>query len=83
MLDVICQIMIPLTGVPALYLLVKKPARPKLAVILGVVGQPFWYITAWHAHQWGIFAINLCYSTNWLYGVWQHWIKPWRERRSP
>jgi len=70
------QIMIAFTGVIAIWLSQdKKLSRQKFACIFGLVGQPFWFYSAYSAEQWGIFCMCFLYSYAWLKGFYNNWIK--------
>lgn len=45
---------------------------------IGIAGQPFWFVAAISAHQWGIVLLNCLYTAAWSKGVWQHWLAPKR-----
>lgn len=49
------------------------------ASVFGLVSQPFWYWTSWHAEQWGIFALSFLYTAAWTKGFWQAWVNPMPE----
>jgi len=74
---VIDQIVIALTGVPAVFLTQSKSEKlRKCACLFGACGQPFWIYAAWTAEQWGILALTSLYTFAWFKGVWQHWLLP-------
>lgn len=66
MLDVICQIVISITGVTALFLMAKGN---RWGFVVGLISQPFWFITTYQHQQWGIFGISFVYTANWIYGI--------------
>jgi hypothetical protein len=45
-------------------------------LIVGLMGQPFWFWSSWQHEQWGIFAVSVWYTYAWLQGIWNFWIKP-------
>ncbi len=70
----IAQIMIALFGVGAVWLSQDARAeRRRFAPILGLIGQPFWFYSAWAAEQWGIFALCFLYTASWLRGLRAYW----------
>jgi hypothetical protein len=71
------QLMILLTGVPAVFITQCKPAWMKWAPVLGMVGQPFWIYSSWHAHVWGMLFVNCLYTFAWGKGIFTYWI--WRS----
>lgn len=70
------QLAIALTGVVAIWLSQDpRLERRRFACLFGIVGQPFWFWSAWSAGQWGIFCLCFLYSYAWLKGVHTHWIR--------
>lgn len=75
------QIGIALCGVTAVGLSQSKSERMRRwACIFGLISQPFWFWSAWHAQQWGVFFVCFLYAAMWLLGLWNNWIKPWQAR---
>jgi len=66
MIDMIIQIGILATGVPAIYLL--NTGR-KFGSLIGLVGQIFWFAMAIRTQQWGVFALCVLYTYSWACGV--------------
>lgn len=71
-LDTVAQAGIFVFAVSALFLISRKN---KWGFVLGLLSQPFWYYTAYHHKQWGIFFLNFVYTVVWSYGFYQWWIK--------
>lgn len=72
------QIAIAFTGVIAIFLSQDgRESRRRFACVFGLAAQPFWFYSAWKAHQWGIFVLCFCYATSWARGFWTYWIRPW------
>lgn len=70
------QFAIALTGVVAIWLTQQSNrSLTKYACLFGVVGQPFWFYSAYMNEQWGIFALCTFYSYSWGLGVYNNWIK--------
>lgn len=70
------QIGIALFGVLAIVLTQSRCAhRRRWACIAGMLGQPFWYWSAWHAGQMGVLFVSVLYTLAWGRGIWQHWIR--------
>lgn len=40
------------------------------APLVGLLGQPFWFLATWQAEQWGMFAITFVYTGAWVRGLW-------------
>lgn len=70
------QLMIACTGMTALALtqLPVPKKYVKFAPILGLAGQPFWFISAYTAQQWGIFLMCTMYTTIWAIGFYRFWL---------
>jgi len=70
------QVAIAFTGVIAIWL--SQDSREgwrRWACIFGLVGQPFWFYAAWHAQQWGIFALCFLYTLAWAKGFRNGWLR--------
>lgn len=69
------QIMIALTGVTAIWLTQQSnEAWKKYACLFGLVGQPFWFYSAYVAEQWGIFILCIFYTYSWYLGLKNNWL---------
>ena len=70
------QIAIALTGAVAVWLSQdKREHLRKWACIFGLLGQPFWFYSAWDAGQWGIFALCFLYTYSWSRGLRNNWMR--------
>ena len=70
------QIAIALTGVVAIWLSQdEEESKRKYACIFGLIGQPFWFYSAYIAEQWGIFVLCFFYSYAWYKGFKLNWMK--------
>lgn len=45
------------------------------ACIIGLIGQPFWFVVTYRAKQWGMFYLSFVCTGAWALGVWTYWIK--------
>jgi nicotinamide riboside transporter PnuC len=72
MWDIVAQIGISIFGVAAIILVAKKN---KWGFVLGLLGVPFWFVTAFINKQWGIFFINLVYTFSWAFGIYEWFFK--------
>ncbi len=69
------QIIIALTGVPAIWLTQQNNnSWKKYACLFGVVGQPFWFYSTYIAEQWGMFALVIFYTYSWGLGIKNYWM---------
>lgn len=70
------QAVIAVFGVLAIFLSQDKlESRRRWACVCGLLAQPAWFYTTWHAGQWGIFAMSFLYTYSWARGVRTYWIK--------
>ena len=70
------QFAIALFGVTAVFLSQSSDAeRRRYACLFGIIGQPFWFYSAWQSEQWGIFSLCFLYSWAWAKGLWTNWIR--------
>ena len=72
MLDNISQVVIFILGTAAIILVARKN---KWGFVAGLVSQPFWYITAYINHQWGVFFVSFIYTVSWSYGIYEWFFK--------
>lgn len=75
------QIAIAFTGATAVFLTQCRPALARYACLFGIAGEPFWFYSSWHAHQWGIMTLAVWYTAAWGKGILTNWIQPWRRAR--
>lgn len=69
------QLIIALTGGIAILLTQQKNEKlKKYASILGLIGQPFWFYSAYSNEQWGIFALCFFYTYSWALGFKNNWM---------
>ncbi len=71
-MELISQIAIFVLGSMAIFLVANKI---KWGFVLGLLSQPFWFYTAYHNEQWGMFLLCGIYTVNWSLGIW-NWFKP-------
>lgn len=69
------QLVIALTGGLAIWLTQQgDESWKKYACILGLLGQPFWFYSAYSAEQWGILALTFFYTYSWFVGFKNNWL---------
>ena len=71
-IDTISQIGVAVLMIPAIILVARKN---KWGFILGVLAQPFFFITTYMHKQWGLFLLALIYTGSWTYGVYEWFYK--------
>jgi len=77
--DLISQIAIAVFGVSSIFLVAKKN---KWGFVLGLLSQPFWYITSFIHKQWGIFFLSLAYTATWSYGIYEWFFKSKKRKKN-
>jgi hypothetical protein len=66
MVDIICQVAVCCLSFTAIFLIARKN---RWGFVFGLASQPFWFITTYVHQQWGIFFLNVVYTFNWSYGI--------------
>ena len=72
MWDNISQVAIFILGITSIVLIARKN---KWGFVVGLLAQPFWYITSFANHQWGVFFVSFIYTLSWLYGIYEWFFK--------
>jgi len=72
MYEIISQTAILILGASAIILVAKKN---KWGFIVGLLSQPFWFITSYMNKQWGIFLVSIIFTASWLFGIYEWIIK--------
>jgi nicotinamide riboside transporter PnuC len=78
MLDTIAQIGIAVFGISAIILVAKKS---KWGFVLGLLSQPFFFITTVINKQWGLFFLSVIYTLSWAYGIYEWFLKGKKKKR--
>lgn len=76
------QIIIFVISSSAVWLVSRKEEWSKWGYVLGLIGQPFWFITTIHNEQWGMVLLCLFYTYSWAQGIWFHIIKANKEKKA-
>ena len=71
-LDMIAQFGITVFGLSSMFLIAHKN---KWGFVVGLISQPFYLYSSWTHQQWGIFFNGLIYTANWIYGIYNWFIK--------
>jgi len=71
----ILQILIVLTGVPAIWLVNRKEKWSKWGCVFGLTGQPIWLYLTYKNGQWGMFGLSMIYTYSWMQGIYFNFIK--------
>ena len=72
MWDNIAQAVITILSPTAIILVAKKN---RWGFVIGLMTQPFWFITALINKQWGVFLVSLVYTGSWILGVYEWFFK--------
>ncbi|MBW2966561.1 nicotinamide mononucleotide transporter family protein [Candidatus Woesearchaeota archaeon] len=72
MLDTIAQFGMLIFGVSAILLVAHKN---KWGFIVGLLSQPFFFITSYIHKQWGLFILAIAYTASWIYGIYMWFYK--------
>jgi len=76
--DVVSQVWVTVFGLTALLCMQTHRVRVRrMGVVLGLIGQPAWYIQLVIHEQWGMLPVFVGYTGVWLFGAWNLWISPW------
>lgn len=74
--DLISQIGLSILGISAIILVAKKN---KWGFVLGLLSQPFWFITSYLNQQWGVFILSIVYTFSWCFGIYEWFLKKKKE----
>jgi nicotinamide riboside transporter PnuC len=78
-LDEIAQVGLTLFSVAAIFLVAKKN---KWGFVIGLLSEPFWFITSYLNKQWGIFILTCVYTVTWAYGIYE-WFYKEDKKKEP
>jgi hypothetical protein len=57
------QAAIAICSILAIWLLTsKKPGTRVWGCVIGALGQPFWFVSAWESGQWGVALLSFWYA---------------------
>ncbi|MBD3248828.1 hypothetical protein GF336_02170 [Candidatus Woesearchaeota archaeon] len=71
-LDTIAQFGLAIFGIAAITLVARKN---KWGFVVGLISQPFFFITAVINRQWGLFVLSTIYTFSWIYGIYNWFYK--------
>jgi len=75
-LDAISQILLSIFSITAIILVARDN---KYGFILGLISQPFWFITSFINKQPGVFIANIFFTLSWIYGIERHFFRKKRK----
>jgi hypothetical protein len=72
----VIQLFIALFGLTSIYLAMgNNPKLRKWAPILGLAGQPFWFMATVPTQQWGMVALCVAYTAVYINAIRVQWWK--------
>ena len=72
MLDTVSQVLIFVLGITSIILVAREN---KWGFVIALLVQPFWLLTSWLNHQWGVFFVSIAYTISWGYGAYRWFSK--------
>ena len=69
MIEVIAQWGAAICGCTAMACISTKGRLHRWGYIIGLLGQPFWFITTLNHKQWGIFILSAIYTLSYINGI--------------
>lgn len=73
-IDIVCQVFIVVFGATGVFLVsTKKRKTKRWGFLLGLLNQPFWWITTIRHKQWGILILCIWHTFSWANGLRNHW----------
>lgn len=74
-LDIVAQVGVGILGLLAILLV---SLENKWGFVCGLLAQPFWFMTSYLNHQWGIFFLTIVYTGIWIFGCYK-----WFKKKKP
>ncbi len=71
-LDIVSQIGLTVFSLAAILLVAKKN---KWGFVVGLLSEPFWFVTSYTHKQWGIFLLSIVYTGTWIFGIYEWFYK--------
>lgn len=81
-LIIIVEIMIFVCGAGSIILLNLNNKYSKYGAVIGLIGQPFWFISAVRGESWGIVAASVMYSVSYCVGIYSFWLRKNKQRKE-
>lgn len=75
MIDTIANILIVIMGMATIWFLYHKQKWMRWGYIVGLLSEPFWFLTAYINGQYGIMLLAIMYSYCYAMGIYNYWIK--------
>ena len=71
----ITEVMIFVLGSGAIFLLNLNNRWSRWGAVLGLISQPFWFLSSYASGSWGIFAVSFTYTISYIIGVYNFWLR--------
>ena len=76
-MDLFSQVWVTVFGLTALGCMqTHRVSVRRWGVVLGLIGQPAWYVQLVLHDQWGMLPVFIGYTGVWLFGAWNLWVRP-------
>lgn len=76
----ISEVLIFVLGSGAVFLLNLNNRWSKWGAIIGLLSEPFWFLSAWESASWGIFAVSFIYTISYINGVYNFWFRKTKKK---
>lgn len=71
----IAEIMIFVLGSGAVFLLNLNNRWSRWGAVLGLISEPFWFLSAYASGSWGVFAVSFIYTISYVVGIYNFWFR--------
>lgn len=71
----IIQIFLFILSASAMFLISRTESWKKWGFVLGLLSQPFWFMTTIPSKQWGLVALSCLYTFSWCQGIYLYFFK--------
>ncbi len=68
-IDGALQVVIAVLSIAAAYLVASDGPMQRWGYVVGLLSQPFWFITTWRTRQYGILIVAIFYTGAWVQGI--------------
>lgn len=75
--DRVCQVGLTIFGIIGIFLMNRKN---RWGCVFGLIAQPFWFISTFINHQWGMFILSVVYTLIWINGIYNWFFKKDKQK---
>lgn len=68
-IDLGLQIGVAVIGIAAAAMIATTGPLHRWGFVLGLAGQPLWFIATWRTRQWGFLILAIFYTGTWVQGI--------------